>query len=135
MEEFDDSIESYEDRQMISIIRTCGIPLGLSEITWLMKNIGNRSEHDQEELNELVKILRDRTNSRRIEDQEGEAYERLISDFSNSPKVEEWQKRVGDLNIKLLFSPLITEGSIIYEIQSGDSLARSPRSTILQWSF
>ena len=42
-------------------------------------------------------------------------YEQLVNDFPNTSKVEDWQKKAGDLSIKLLFSPLITEGSIIYE--------------------
>ena len=49
-------------------------------------------------------------------------YEKLVDDFPNSPQVGDWQRRVWDFNIKLLFSPVITEGSVLYEIKSGDSL-------------
>ena len=49
-------------------------------------------------------------------------YESLVNDFPNSPRVGDWQKKVWGFNIKLLFSPTITEGSILYEIKSGDSL-------------
>ena len=51
-------------------------------------------------------------------------YEKLVNNFSNSPQVGDWQKRVWDLNIKLLFSPVIIEGSVIYEIKPGDSLIK-----------
>lgn len=54
----------------------------------------------------------------------GSLYKRLVRDFVNSPQVGDWQKKVGDLNIKLLFSPVLIPGSIHYEIKSGDSLAK-----------
>jgi lipoprotein-anchoring transpeptidase ErfK/SrfK len=53
-----------------------------------------------------------------------ELYKKLVRDFVNSPRVGEWQNKVGDLNIKLLFSPAVTPGSIHYEIKSGDNLAK-----------
>lgn len=49
-------------------------------------------------------------------------YQRLISDFSSSSEIMHWQKKAEDLNIKLLFSPIITPRSILYEIKPGDSL-------------
>ena len=51
-------------------------------------------------------------------------YEKLVNDFANSPQVGDWQKKIWDLNIKLLFSPMITEESVLYEIEPGDSLAK-----------
>jgi lipoprotein-anchoring transpeptidase ErfK/SrfK len=36
----------------------------------------------------------------------------------------DWQKKVEDLNIKLIFSPLLTAKSIIYTIAPGDSLIK-----------
>lgn len=55
-------------------------------------------------------------------------HERLINEFPNSPKVSKWQEKLGDLNIELLFSSKITPGSILYEIKSGDSLAKIAKS-------
>ncbi|MBL7130115.1 MAG: L,D-transpeptidase family protein [Candidatus Omnitrophica bacterium] len=51
-------------------------------------------------------------------------YTKLISRFPNSPQISLWQKKSDELNIKLLFSPIITEGSIEYEIKAGDSLSK-----------
>lgn len=51
-------------------------------------------------------------------------YGKLVNDFPNLPQIGNWQKKNWDLNIKLLFSPMITEGSILYEIKRGDSLAK-----------
>ncbi len=51
-------------------------------------------------------------------------YKKLVRDLSNSPQVGKWQEKIWDLNIKLLFSPTITPGSILYEIKPGDSLVK-----------
>lgn len=53
-----------------------------------------------------------------------EVYKKLVNDFSNSSEVMNWQKKVEELNIKLLFSPILTPGSIMYEIKPGDSLTK-----------
>ncbi|MFH1338535.1 MAG: L,D-transpeptidase family protein [Candidatus Omnitrophota bacterium] len=52
------------------------------------------------------------------------SYKKLVSEFSNSPLVGNWQKKIWDLNIKLLFSPAITSESVSYEIKPGDSLVK-----------
>jgi LysM repeat protein len=54
-------------------------------------------------------------------------YQKLISDFSGASEVASWQKKVEELNMKLLFSPLITPKSILYEIRPGDSLDKIAR--------
>ncbi|MBU0549128.1 MAG: L,D-transpeptidase family protein [Candidatus Omnitrophica bacterium] len=51
-------------------------------------------------------------------------YSRLVMEFPNSPQISSWQKKTGDLNIRLLFSPTLTPGSVLYEIKPGDSLAK-----------
>lgn len=51
-------------------------------------------------------------------------YQKLIGDFSNSPEVMNWQKKVEEINIKLLFSPTLTAKSTLYEIKPGDTLAK-----------
>jgi lipoprotein-anchoring transpeptidase ErfK/SrfK len=55
------------------------------------------------------------------------AYQKLVSDFPNSQEVMNWQKKIDDINIKLLFSPLITSGSLLYEIKPGDTLTKIAR--------
>jgi L,D-transpeptidase ErfK/SrfK len=60
-------------------------------------------------------------------------YQRLISELPNSREVLIWQKKVEELNLKLLFSSAITPGSIEYEIKAGDSLdkiARDHKTTV-----
>jgi len=49
-------------------------------------------------------------------------YQKLINDFPNSNQVIQWQKKIEEINIKLLFSPVITKGSILYEIKPNDTL-------------
>lgn len=51
-------------------------------------------------------------------------YQKLVNDFSNSSEVINWQKRIEELNIKLLFSPTITPHSILYEIRPADTLVK-----------
>jgi len=54
-------------------------------------------------------------------------YQKLVADFPESPDVTDWQKRVEDINIKLLFSPMITPKSINYKIKPGDTLNKIAR--------
>jgi lipoprotein-anchoring transpeptidase ErfK/SrfK len=51
-------------------------------------------------------------------------YQRLINEYPNSGEVMNWQKKGEDLNIKLLFSSIITPGSILYDIRPGDTLTK-----------
>ncbi len=50
------------------------------------------------------------------------AYQKLISEHSNAREIMDWQKKFENLNIRLLFSPIITPHSIEYEIKAGDTL-------------
>jgi lipoprotein-anchoring transpeptidase ErfK/SrfK len=54
-------------------------------------------------------------------------YQRLISELPNSREVMAWQQKTQELNIKLLFSSVVTPESIEYEIKPGDSLDRIAR--------
>jgi lipoprotein-anchoring transpeptidase ErfK/SrfK len=54
-------------------------------------------------------------------------YQKLVADFPNSGDVMSWQKKADDLNIKLLFSAVITPASTLYEIKPGDTLIRIAR--------
>lgn len=54
-------------------------------------------------------------------------YQKLVNDFPGSPDVAGWQKRIEDINIKLLFSPAITPKSIAYQIRPGDTLNKIAR--------
>ncbi|MFA5090614.1 MAG: L,D-transpeptidase family protein [Candidatus Omnitrophota bacterium] len=55
------------------------------------------------------------------------AYQRLINDFPNAKEIAEWQRKAEDINIKLLFSPILIPKSVIYEIKPGDSLTKIAR--------
>ena len=54
-------------------------------------------------------------------------YQKLVNDFPGLPEVMDWQKKTEDLNIKLLFSPVLTPKSIIYQIRPGDTLNKIAR--------
>lgn len=55
------------------------------------------------------------------------AYQKLINDFPDSKEIMNWERKAEDLNIKLLFSPVLTPDSTPYEIKPGDSLAKIAR--------
>ena len=60
-------------------------------------------------------------------------YQNLVAEFPNSSDVMKWQKKVEELNIKLIFSPTITPGSIEYKVKPGDTLykiAKENKTTI-----
>jgi lipoprotein-anchoring transpeptidase ErfK/SrfK len=51
-------------------------------------------------------------------------YQRLLKEFPASAEVANWQKKIEEINIRLLFSPTITAKSKPYEIKPGDTLAK-----------
>lgn len=51
-------------------------------------------------------------------------YQKLINEFPNASDVMIWQKKIEDINIRLLFSPTITAKSVLYEIKPGDTLTK-----------
>lgn len=51
-------------------------------------------------------------------------YQKLISEFPNSSEIMNWQKKLEEINIKLLFSPAITAKSMLYQIRPGDTLTK-----------
>lgn len=60
-------------------------------------------------------------------------YQKLVNDFPGSDQVMNWQKKIEELNIKLLFSPAITPKSILYQIKPGDTLekiSKNNRTTV-----
>jgi len=54
-------------------------------------------------------------------------YQKLVNDFPESANVADWQKRSEDINIKLLFSSVITPKSTLYKIKPGDSINKIAR--------
>ncbi|MBU0710030.1 MAG: L,D-transpeptidase family protein, partial [Candidatus Omnitrophica bacterium] len=51
-------------------------------------------------------------------------YQKLIGEFPNSDEIMHWQKKLEEINLKLLFSPAIIPQSTSYEIKQGDSLSK-----------
>ncbi len=50
--------------------------------------------------------------------------QKIIAESENGKLIQEAQAEIGDLNIKILFSPLITDNSFVYEVKEGDSLTK-----------
>lgn len=55
------------------------------------------------------------------------SYQKLVNDFPESPLIADWQKKTEEINIKLLFSSVITPKSIIYQIKPGDTVNKISR--------
>ncbi len=51
-------------------------------------------------------------------------YQRLLYDYPDAENVSELQDRIASLNIKMLFSPMPTDHSQLYEVKPGDSLIK-----------
>lgn len=56
-----------------------------------------------------------------------QVYKKLITSFPNSPKIPEIEKKLWAVNMKILFSPLKTDYSLIYEVKPGDTLLQIAR--------
>jgi len=56
-----------------------------------------------------------------------EAYQQIVSDHPDYDKIEEIQKKVGDLNMSIIFSKEQTPQTEIYQVQPGDSLGKLSR--------
>ena len=48
----------------------------------------------------------------------------MVNEFPSSRDVMEWQRKLEEINIKLLFSPVLTPKSAVYEIKPGDTLTK-----------
>lgn len=89
--------------------------------TFGLKHIGQLQKTDNlSEMLTLAKSFEERQNLKEAR----AIYQKLINDFPNSAHVSSWQKKLEDLNIRLLFSPVVTEKSTLYEIQPGDTLIK-----------
>jgi len=102
-------------------------------VSWVISNIRTTkidlSKEETQEETETVNLSKILNQAVKLENQGNllearSLYKKLVRDLSNSPQVSKWQEKIWDLNIKLLFSPTITPGSILYEIKPGDSLVK-----------
>jgi len=51
-------------------------------------------------------------------------YRLLLARFPSSPVIPDAQLRLGNINVALLFSPLVTELDAVYEVKPGDTLSQ-----------
>lgn len=51
-------------------------------------------------------------------------YQKLMADFPNSGELMNWERKIEDINVKLLFSSTLTPNSELYEIKPGDTLTK-----------
>ncbi len=53
-----------------------------------------------------------------------ELYQGMIEKFPNSNDSLKLQEALDSINIKILFSPIVTQDSFVYEVQKGDSISK-----------
>jgi len=51
-------------------------------------------------------------------------YQMLLDRFPDSPLIAKTQARLGNVNVTLLFSPIVTELDLMHEVKPGDTLGR-----------
>ena len=51
-------------------------------------------------------------------------YQELIRQFPNFKQISDAEERLWDLNIKVLFSPIVGEKDILYKVEAGDTLGK-----------
>ncbi len=51
-------------------------------------------------------------------------YQQLIEEFPGEKEILSWQKKIDDLNIKIIVSSIATPKSVFYEVKAGDSLEK-----------
>lgn len=59
--------------------------------------------------------------------EEKSVYQKLVNDFPESAQVMDWQKKAEEINIKLIFSSVITPQSLTYQIKPGDTINKIAR--------
>ena len=96
------SFFSFKNRQIVIASRAANKGVSLNELILLAKTA--------EEKNELL--------------QEKDAYKRLIDEFPSNEQVATWQKKLGDLNMRIIFSSIAYPSCKVYEVGSGDTLAK-----------
>src|SRR3989338_977284 len=62
-------------------------------------------------------------------------YRMLLERFPDSPLVATTQARLGNVNVALLFSPIVTDLDVTYEVRTGDTLGKiaSARGTTVEF--
>lgn len=116
-------------RQMIFIVAVV-LVVGITAAFFLSRKSSDRMPSaDKSENASLSLILREA----KSQEEKGKfliakaAYQKLVADFPGSGDVLSWQKKIEDINIRLLFSNTVTPGSALYEIKAGDNLTKIAR--------
>jgi len=53
-----------------------------------------------------------------------DAYQMILSKYQNVDNILQIQEKLGALNIEILFSPIITDMDLLYQVEPGDSLTK-----------
>ena len=56
-----------------------------------------------------------------------DAYQLILSKYQNVDNILEAQEELGRLNVKILFSPIVTDKDVLYKVEPGDTLLKIAR--------
>lgn len=56
-----------------------------------------------------------------------DAYQLILTKYQNVDNILEAQEELGRLNVKILFSPIITDKDVLYKVEPGDTLLKIAR--------
>lgn len=113
-------------KRLILLILILVFILAVLGILSLKQNIGQIKEKKEEMPSSLARLY-NQAQELQIKGKLLEAkqiYQRLIDEYPNASEVINWQKKLEEINIKLLFSSVITAKSVAYEVKPGDTLTK-----------
>lgn len=107
----------------ILFIMSIFLALGIFKI----RNLGSVENKTSAKTQSVQGLLRQAQDLEQKADQIGlkAVYQKLINDFPNHKDIANWQKKLDEVNLKIIFSPIVAPGvSQEYEIQPQDNLTK-----------
>jgi len=87
---------------------------------------GSAAQVRKENLSAVLGEARDLEEKNKLVEAKGK-YQKLVAEHSNSPEVMAWQKKMEEINMKLLFTAMPAPQSVEYTIKPGDTLIKIAR--------
>lgn len=89
----------------------------------LYQDLIKQFPHDEKAADALYKLA-EMYEGKNLWENSRDAYAKIVADFPNFKQIAEVQRKLWDLNIKILFSPVVTDKDIVYKVEPGDTLSK-----------
>jgi len=119
------------DKKIVIIISACVIAVAVLLSVFINRSCRVNNKNSSGQSSTSLSILVNQARQAEIKGnltQAKDLYQKLVENFSGSTEVASWQKKTEDINIRLLFSAVITPHSQVYEIKPGDTLNKIARA-------